>query len=84
MPDCNGIWCASHVSAHSGLIRDLTKYHPYKHFVYVADLDVDDRKIKSFIEPIRYRVKDISVVRNKLSKDIGDMSKPMELYKYNL
>ena len=84
MPDCNGIWCASPVSVHSGLIRDLTKYYPNKHFVYVADFDVDDTKIKSFIEPIRYRLHDVSVVRNKLSKDVGDMSRPMELYKYNL
>lgn len=84
MPECSGIWCASPVSGQSGLIRDLTKYYPDKHFVYVADYDVDDRKIKSFIEPIRYRVKDVAVVRNKLSKDVGDMSKPMELYKYNL
>lgn len=84
MPECSGIWCASPVSGQSGLIRDLTKYYPDKHFVCVADYDVDDRKIKSFIEPIRYRVRDVAVVRNKLSKDVGDMSKPMELYKYNL
>ena len=84
MPDNKGIWVSGTVTNQKGFIKAITKYNPYRHIVYIADSDVDDRLIKSFFKDIRYRVKDIYVVRNKAYKDVGDMTKPMDIYKYEI
>ena len=84
MPDNKGLWIAGNVSNQKGFIKSITKYYPYRHIVYIADSDVDDRYIRSFFKDIRYRVEDVFVVRNKASKDVGDMSEPMDIFKYKI
>lgn len=84
MPDCNGIWSCTTAGGLKGLIRGLTKKYPYRNLVIVADKDVTDDKILQMIQHIRYRVSSVNVVRNKIGKDVGDLSEPMELERYEI
>ena len=84
MPDCSGIWGCTTAGGLRGLIRKLTKLYPFRNLVIVADKDVTDEKIMYMIKGIEHRVSKVSVVRNKIGKDVGDLSEPIELEKYDI
>lgn len=84
MPDCSGIWIATTVAGMQGCIRSVTKKYPYRRLVIVCDKDVKDTDVQRMIKGIEYRISSCTLVRNKLSKDVGDLSEPMDLERYEI
>lgn len=84
MPDCSGIWIATTVAGMQGCIRSVTKKYPYRRLVIVCDKDVKDTDVQRMIRGIEYRISSCTLVRNKLSKDVGDLSEPIDLERYDI